>query len=83
MSRLARCLGGGRLAWLASLLLSSAVFSMLHLYQGPAGVAITGFVGLLFGIVYLVSGRNLWIGILVHGLVDTASLTAVYFGATT
>jgi membrane protease YdiL (CAAX protease family) len=83
MSRLARRFGGGRLAWLASLLLSSAVFSMLHLYQGPAGVAITGFVGLLIGIVYLASGRNLWIGILVHGLVDTASLTAVYFGATT
>jgi len=83
MGRLARLLGGGRAAWWGALVISSAIFGMLHVYQGPAGVALTGFVGFLLGLVYLVAKRHLWIGILAHGLVDTASLVAVYFGLTT
>ena len=45
------------------------------------GVAITGFMGFLLGALYLLVRRNLWVGILVHGFIDTISLTAVYLGA--
>jgi len=81
MGRLARLLGGGQRAWWAGLVLSSVAFGLLHLYQGPAGILLTGFVGFLFGMVYLLFKRNLWVAILVHALVDTISLTAIYLGA--
>ena len=81
LSRLARLLGGGRLAWWTGLLISSTLFSLLHLYQGIAGVAITGTAGFLLGALYLIVRRNLWVAILVHGFVDTLSLTALYLRA--
>jgi membrane protease YdiL (CAAX protease family) len=81
MGRLARLFGGGRLAWWSALLASACIFGVLHLYQGFTGVAITGLMGFLLGALYLVVRRNLWVGILVHGLVDTMSLTMIYLGA--
>lgn len=80
MTRLARIFGGGQGAWIAALLLSSTLFGALHLYQGLSGVVLTGFVGLLLGVVFLASGRNLWVAILVHGLTNTVSLVLMYLG---
>jgi membrane protease YdiL (CAAX protease family) len=36
---------------------------------------------LVLGLVYIGARKNLWAGILLHGLVDTVSITAVYLGA--
>jgi len=80
MTRLARIFGGGQGAWIASLLLSSIDFGALHLYQGLSGVLLTGFVGLLLGLVFLASGRNLWVAILVHGLTNSVALFLLYLG---
>jgi len=80
MGRLAAVFGGTRAAWIASLLLSSVVFGGLHLYQGAAGVVTTGFVGLLLGALYLLARRNLWLVILVHGLINTIALIIIYLG---
>ena len=80
MGRIARLLGGRRMAWWSSLAASSVLFGLLHLYQGVAGMLMTGFVGLLLGTLYLVVRRNLWICILVHGLIDTIALSLVYAG---
>ncbi len=35
---------------------------------------------MLLGIVWLLSGRNLWPGIIVHGLMDPFFNTAIFFG---
>ncbi len=78
MGRLARLFGGSRLAWTASLLISSVLFGALHLYQGPAGVLGTGTAGLVLGLIYLVSGRNLWVCILTHGITDSISLVLIF-----
>ncbi len=63
-----------------SLMFSSVFFGLVHFYQGPLGIVITGLIGLLFGVMYLWSGRNLWVTIIAHGLVNTLSFMLVFFG---
>jgi membrane protease YdiL (CAAX protease family) len=36
--------------------------------------------GLLFGLLYLKAGRNLWLPIFAHGFSDTIGLALIYFG---
>ena len=80
LGRLAELFGGERRAWAISLVLGSTLFGLLHFYQGIGGIVITGFVGFLFGLVYLLVKRNLWVTIIAHGLIDTISFIALYFG---
>ena len=80
LNRLERAFGGGRAAMLAAVLIQAVVFGLSHAYQGPGGIWLTGITGLLLGGVYLLSGRNLVVCILLHGLVDSVSLTAIYVG---
>jgi hypothetical protein len=79
-SRLERMFGaGGRPATIAAWLAQGLMFGGLHGYQGLAGVITTATVGLVIGGVYLVARRNLIPCILLHGFVDTASLTAIFY----
>ncbi|MEM7052492.1 MAG: CPBP family intramembrane glutamic endopeptidase [Acidobacteriota bacterium] len=80
MGRLARLFRGTGRAWIAALLLSSLFFGLLHLYQGIGGVLMTACAGLMLGGVYLLSGRNLWVVILAHGLTNTVSYLMVALG---
>jgi membrane protease YdiL (CAAX protease family) len=45
--------------------------ALMHLYQGPRAVVIITQLSLLFGILFVVSGYNLWAVILCHGMYDT------------
>jgi CAAX protease family protein len=69
--------GASRVATLAAVLLSSALFGLAHAYQGPTGILITAALGLIFACVYAYGGRNLWLNIVVHGVYDTLSLGLV------
>jgi uncharacterized protein len=60
------------------LLTTSAAFGYSHMYQGWSGVLSTGLISLIFGIIYLNSGKNLWYPILTHGFVNMAALTIIY-----
>ena len=80
LSGMAKLLGGTRRAWIAGLIIMMILFGLLHLYQGPVGVISTGLVGLAFGCVYLASGRNLWITIIAHGLMNTVSFLLLFAG---
>jgi membrane protease YdiL (CAAX protease family) len=64
--------------WTAALVLSSAIFGSAHYYQGLTGIINAGTIGLLIGILYLFTGRNLWAVILCHGLVDIIFFIIVY-----
>jgi uncharacterized protein len=66
-------LGAGALA----VLVQAAVFGLAHAYQGPTGMLVTATLGAVFGALML-RLRNVWPLVLAHGLVDTASLVAVY-----
>lgn len=79
-TRIEKALGAGRAACLAALAAQAVVFGALHAYQGIGGAMLAGGTGLVLGIVYLAARRNLWAPIILHGLVDTVTLTAVYYG---
>jgi len=68
------------LAYALSLVLISAVFGVGHYYQGTAGVFTTACDGFVMGAAYLLSGRNFWVPILTHGLVDTFGIFVLFFG---
>jgi membrane protease YdiL (CAAX protease family) len=65
--------------WIAVLLVS-VLFGYGHYYKGPSGMVDSGMAGLILGVAYLLSGRNLWVCILAHGFIDTAMVIALFFG---
>lgn len=67
-------------SWTA-VVLGGVVFGGVHLAEGPVGVLSNGALGVLFGWVYLRSGRNLWITIIAHGLINTLRFSLLYQGA--
>jgi len=79
MQGLAMLFGGNRGAWLAACLLQGALFGVAHAYQNPLGIAITGTLGVLMGLIVLASGRNLWLVIIGHGLYDASRFVLFYF----
>ena len=80
MTRIAKLAGATRWAWALALVVSSVHFGLLHYYQGISGVAATGFVGLLYGVAFLILGRNLWVTIVAHATSHVISFTALYLG---
>ena len=79
MQGLAMLFGGTRGAWIGACLLQGALFGAAHAYQNPLGVAITGTLGILMGLLVLASGRNLWPVIIGHGLFDASRFVLFYF----
>jgi len=79
MQALAMCVGGSRNAWIAACIVQAALFGASHGYQNPLGMAITGTLGLLLGILVLGSGRNLWPAIIGHGFYDASRFVLFYF----
>jgi len=79
MQGLAMLFGAGRGAWIAACLVQGALFGAAHAYQNPLGIAITGTLGVLMGLLVLASGRNLWPVIIGHGLFDASRFVLFYF----
>ena len=65
--------------WIA-VILQAFIFSLAHLYQGWMGVINIFVLALVFGIVFVRSGRSLWPLIIAHGLIDTIAITLIYIG---
>lgn len=80
MKRLAQLFGESRSAWIASLLLSSVLFGWGHTEQGVSGWVQEGLSGLLLGVLFLVSGRNLALPIIAHGVSNTVAFVLIYLG---
>ena len=79
MQGLAMLFGAGRGAWIAACILQGVLFGLAHAYQNPLGMAITGTLGILMGILVLALGRNLWPVIIGHGLFDASRFVLFYF----
>jgi membrane protease YdiL (CAAX protease family) len=65
-------------AWLGEPIASAVAVSIaalgagvIHLYQGHRAVVIIAQLSILFGVLFIVSGNNLWAVMLCHGLYDT------------
>lgn len=80
MHRIVDLIGERRSSWVISVVFTSLLFGVLHGYQGPSGMIAISFVGMALGGIYLAFGRNLWLPILVHGFIDSASLYGIYAG---
>ena len=80
MGGIAMFLGGSRVAWIIALIVQAIIFGFGHQYQGPAGMIGTGLYALVFGLIYLVAGRNLWAPAIAHGLLDTLGFVLLYLG---
>lgn len=67
-------------SWVGGALASSALFGVVHAYQGVSGMIGTGLTAFVFASVYLATGRNLWTAIATHGVLDTTAFVMMYFG---
>lgn len=80
LSRVAQFSGGGLRAWIIALVVVNVAFGFAHLYQGPSGVIQATVGGVLFGVFYIASGRNLIVPILAHGVSNSIDFTVMYLG---
>jgi len=80
MNRVADVVGASRAGWLISLIVVSVLFGITHLYQGTSGIIVITVTGLLLGGLYLATGRNLWVPIIVHGVNDTVGFILIFLG---
>jgi hypothetical protein len=64
-----------------AILIAGIIFGVVHFAEGPLGILSNGAFGILFGWIYVRSGRNLWITIIGHGLINTLRFTLLYVGA--
>ncbi len=60
LDRLQTVFGRRGLGLVFAALGQAAIFGALHAIQGPSGVIVTAYVGLVFAWIYFASGRNLW-----------------------
>jgi len=77
--RIATLFGGSKAAWGSACVIQAALFGFAHAYQNPLGILLTGSIGLVMGLVFLATGRNLWMPVLAHILYDAARIIVFYF----
>ena len=80
INQLGEVFQSSKLRWALALIVSSVFFGIVHFYQGPLGIMLTGLTGFVFGVIYLRSSRNLWVTIIAHGLVNTLSFVLIFYG---
>ena len=67
----------GRAGLVTGIVLSTLVFGIGHLYQGPAGAISAGFTGLVFALVFL-RRRRVMDAMLLHAAFDLLGIAAAY-----
>lgn len=70
---------GERFRWVLAVV-SSVIFGYSHMYQGAAGVLLTGVVGFALAAAYIASKKNLPLTMLAHGIIDTISMVGLFAG---
>ena len=63
--------------WLA-VAVSTVIFALIHYEWGLAGMVQTGFMGAVLAVAYLRTGRNLWVNVVAHMILDTLLLVQLY-----
>lgn len=81
MNNFQRALGDGKLAGIAAAFLVAVPFGFLHYFgQGWYGVIMTGSVGFLMGLFFLLTKRNIFTVILAHGVFNSIGFVSIYLG---
>ena len=80
LPRATEFLGSGTRAWVLALVFVNVAFGLAHLYQGLSGVIQATVGGVLLGVLYLLTRRNLVAPIVAHGLGNSIDFTVMYLG---
>ena len=80
INRFGGMLNRTRAAWPVAVIASAFMFGVAHFVEGPLGMVVNGSFGLLYGSIYLASGRNLWVIIVAHGMLNTLRFVVVFRG---
>jgi len=80
MNRVADLFNRTRPAWIISLIVVHLGFGLAHAYQGWTGIIDEGLMGLLLGIIYLRTDRNLSVPIIAHGVGDSIDFILIFLG---
>ena len=80
ITRIRHLLGENAVGTTIAVLATAIPFGIAHLYQDSAGAIGAAVMGACFAVVFIKSGYNLWIPILVHGFANTTDLTLIYLG---
>jgi membrane protease YdiL (CAAX protease family) len=80
LNRLSDLSGQQRWSLAFAVIGNALIFGAAHAYQGITGVVDTALAGMLLGLLYLAARRNLWLPILVHGIIDTLGFVLIYTG---
>jgi membrane protease YdiL (CAAX protease family) len=78
MSRVAAALGETERAWRWSAVVVGIGFGLMHVQHGALTVLAGAVIGVLYGFVYLWSGRNLWVVAASHSLHDTVRVVGYF-----
>ena len=79
VTRMQTLFSGGRIGSVIAVIIPALIFGYGHLYyQGWRGAVVTAGIGLAFGAMFLLFKRNLWPLILLHGVIDTLTFTAIF-----
>ena len=62
---------GSLIAVILAICVAAVGAGLMHSYQGPRAMVIITQLSVLFGILFVVKGHNLWAVIICHGLCDT------------
>ncbi|MGM0589366.1 MAG: CPBP family intramembrane glutamic endopeptidase [Bacteroidota bacterium] len=78
INALDKLMGSTTSSSILALVVSSMIFGLVHAYQGVTGILMTGSLGFIFGVAYLLNGRRIWPLIIIHGAIDTIGLISIY-----
>jgi len=80
MDSLALVFQNSKAQWALTLIGSAILFGLAHFSWGLPGVIQTTVMGLVLGTIFLKTGRNLWVTIIAHGILNTMVFTLIYSG---
>jgi membrane protease YdiL (CAAX protease family) len=78
MRGIAYGLGDSRTARIIALALQAIVFGLIHMYQGPAGIAGSMVNGMIFAVLVLLGRGSIWPAALAHGASNTIGILQLY-----
>ena len=78
MTRFTKVFGKSIPATIANILFFGIFFGSIHFYQGITGQILSGITGAIIATLFHLKKNDLWFCIVVHGMVDTFALTAIY-----
>jgi hypothetical protein len=80
MTEMINILGVGLPGLFISVFFTSIVFGLSHGYQSRSGIISTGIVGVILGVIFILSDFNLWLAIFTHGFIDTIGIGLIAIG---